>query len=121
MAHFSKEQPLLLLGLSALGYVAGDLRRADHLSLGVPERRYRQRDFNQASILAPADGFKMVDALATSNAFNDRRFFIGPIRGNQDRDRPAEHFFRPVTEEPFCAFVPARDDAVEVLGHNGVV
>jgi len=92
--------------------------------LGIPDRRYRHRDVDQASILAPADCFKRLDAFAANNAFDDRPFFhrTGRPEIRMVIGLPKHFFFPPGTpEEPFRAVVPARDDAIEVLGHDGVV
>src|SRR4029077_5657081 len=52
------------LDLLALGDVARDLRGSDNAPGTVADRRYRERDVDEASVLATTHGFKVVDAFA---------------------------------------------------------
>jgi len=48
----------------------------------------------------------------------DRDLFA---RLNADRGPAADRFFRGVTKDSLCGFVPVDDDAVEVLRDNGIL
>src|SRR3546814_9000533 len=67
MVHLAQQQLLLLLRLGVLGDVAGDLRGADDRPVGRPDWRDRQRDRDQAAVLALAQGLEVVHALALAN------------------------------------------------------
>ena len=85
------------------------------------ERRYRQRDIDQTSVLAATDGIVMINALPTAHAFDDFWFFINAICRDQDRDWLADDLVRLIAEQPLGTAIPACDDAVEVLADNRVV
>src|SRR5262249_29618516 len=107
--------------LSALGDIARRLRSADDIALLILDRRDRQRNLDEASVLAPADGFEVLDAFTPSDATEDFSLLILMIRRDEDGDRLADDLFRHVAEDPFGAFVPALDDAVEVLADDRVI
>src|SRR5262245_60966843 len=56
---------------AALAHVARDGRGAHHLARLIAERRDGHRDFDPAPVLAHADGFVVVDALAARQASED--------------------------------------------------
>src|SRR5215475_14288894 len=72
-------------------------------------------------MLAPPNGFIVLDALVASDALKNHRFFIVPVGWNQKRNRLADGLVGRIAEEPLRALVPARDDAIEVLAYDGVV
>ena len=110
----------MCLPLLALGDVAGDLRGADDLAVVTPERRDRQGNRNQASILAPANRFVMFDALATLDALDHLALLVPPIRRDQDGNALAYDFFGHVAEEPRCRRVPRGEDTIEILAHDRI-
>src|SRR5258705_1713005 len=63
----------------------------------------------------------MIDALDATQAFDDIRFFVPAITGNDHSDVLADGIFRAITEHAFCALVPTGDDAVEGLAGDGIV
>ena len=121
MFHLLHEQLLLLLSPLALGDIPGDFGSADDPSIGILERRYRQRNIDQTSVLAATDGIVMINALTAAHALDDFWFFINAICRDQDRDRLADDLFRLIAEQPLGTAIPACDDAVEVLADNRVV
>jgi hypothetical protein len=44
-----------------------------------------------------------------------------PVWRNYNRDRLPDYFVGRVTEEALCAFVPASDDAIEVLAYDRII
>src|SRR5579872_2692094 len=73
MVHLPQEQVLLLFGAAPVGDVARDFRGADDLTFRIADRRYGQRDFDEAAVLAAPDRVVMFDALAAANAAEDER------------------------------------------------
>src|SRR5260370_3289831 len=63
----------------------------------------------------------MFDTLAPPDACKYSRFFVASFRRNDYGDPLADRFFGRIAEEPLRAPVPARDDTVEVLRHDGVL
>src|SRR3546814_11320860 len=112
MVHLA-QQNLMLLTLVTVGDVAGDLRRADDGAVRRPDRRHRQRDVDQAAVLALANRVVVVDGLAAADAGADYVFFVVAVGGNQDRHRLPDLFLGGIAEEPLRAAVPAWGDSSE--------
>src|SRR4029079_3325384 len=104
----------------ALGYFASNFRCADDLALGVFDRRNGQRNVNEASVLALANGFVVFDALAVTNSLDDRFFLLLAIRLNKNRNPLTDDFLSQIAKNVLGTAVPARDDAVEVLADDCV-
>ena len=121
VAHLSEQKVLLFLGSPELGDVPGDFRRPDDPALGILDGRHGQRNLDQSSVLAPTNGFIMIDALAATDAVDNRGFLVEAVRRNHDRDRFADDLFGRIAEQPRRAPVPTGDDAVEVLAHDRVI
>ena len=51
----------------------------------------------------------MLDALTTSDTFENRGLLLMPIRRKQNRNRLAYHFLGRITEESFRALIPSDD------------
>src|SRR5690242_18790409 len=98
MAHFSDQDLLTLIGAFALRVVAGDFRGADDLAGRVADRRYGERNRNKGTVLAAPDCFKVFDALAATDAFQQARFLVDMVGRNEDRDGLADRFARRITE-----------------------
>src|SRR5208282_369320 len=79
MLDFVDEMFLHALQLTAFADVARDLGGADDLALAVLHGGYGQRKIDKASVLAPAHGFVMLDALAFADARDDFRLFAETI------------------------------------------
>ena len=104
-----------LLGAFACANVAADLGGADDAAVFVPDRRYCQRNIDQAAILAAAYGLVMFDALAAPDTLEDSRLFVSQFGRNEDRDRLTDHLFGGKAEQPLRGGIPADDDAVEIF------
>src|SRR5687768_4233027 len=63
----------------------------------------------------------MIDAFSTSQPFKDCGFFITPVCWYQDGHGLPHHLLGGIAVETLCAFIPARDDAIQVLGDNRIV
>src|SRR5580704_6366822 len=99
-----------LLVLPALSDIAGDLRCADNTTVPVLHRGNSEGDVHERAILAPADGFDMVHALALSELGENIQFFVLELIRNKKRGHGlADGFFGRIAEEPFGALVPTRD------------
>ena len=103
------------------GDVAGDLGRADDPAVRRPDRGDRQRDVDEAAVLAHANGFVMVDAFAAANPRQDLVLLALPVRRNDAADRSADHFLGGVPEHALRRGIPGLNDAVQILADNGVV
>src|SRR5271166_4308243 len=121
MIHLPEQQILPLFRPFALGNVAGNFGRADDISAEVSDWRNGQRNIDQASVLALSDRLVMVDPLTAADAFEDSWFLVVAIGRNEHRHRLADRFLARIAEEALRASVPARDDAVDVFGNDGVV
>ncbi len=110
-----------LLGPLALGDVADDLRGPDDPAVVVLDRGDGHGHVEPSAVLGQPHGLQVLDALAVPHAIQDLLFLLDPLRRQQQRDRLADDLLRPVAEEAFCPRVPGLDDAVEVLGEDGIV
>src|SRR6476660_6229879 len=121
MFHLFHKQLLLLLSPLALGDIPGNFGGPDDPSISIFERRYRQRNVDETSVLAATDRIVMINPLAPAYARKNFRFLTHAIWGNQDRDRLADGLFRLVAEQPLGTAIPTCDDAVKVLADNRIV
>src|SRR6185369_3668284 len=99
VVNLAREESNMLFLLLSLGDVTSDLRCTDYPAIATLHRRNRQRNRNQASILAPANRFVVFDALAAPDALDDRALFILAIRRNENGNGLAYDFFGHVAEE----------------------
>ncbi len=104
---FRGVQPFaFLFGGLALGHVARNLGRADDTSGRVAHRRNRQRKLQQAAVLGAAHRFKMIDALAASNA-SQNVILLGPPLARYDQcNMFADRFVGAVAENALGRRVP---------------
>ena len=109
------------LGVLARGDVARNFRRTDNLAVLIPHRRHGERYVDEATVLAAADGFKMIDALAAPDASENDWLLVLQILRDDDGDRFADDLLRRITEQPSGARIPADDDAVEVFADDRIV
>ena len=121
-----RQQPALEIGDSRLralplGDVARDLRRANHPSVLVANRRDGERDVEQRAVLALPHGLEVIDALVTPDSREHFVFLRAPLLWDDQGDRPANHLVGGVAEHLLRGAVPALDDAVEILAHDRVV
>src|SRR6516162_2541958 len=120
MLRFPSQGCDLLLVSLLLGDIPRDLRCADNPAVDILDRRNGQRDRDKAPILALANGLEMVDVLPSPDAVQNVAFFIAPILRNNNCDGLPNYFLRRVAEDAFCALIPARDNAIEVLAYDCV-
>ena len=121
MTHFSQQQALPFPRFFQLGDVARNLGRADNRPARVPDRRNGQRNVDQAPVLALAHGLEVVDSLAAMDLLEDRRLFVLAVGRYNDGHWPADSLFGGKAEKPLGAAVPTQDQAVGILGQDGVV
>src|SRR5207253_1106260 len=119
--HFSDEKILLLLSSPALGDVPGDFCCADDLAFSILDGRNGQRNLDQTSIFALANGFIVIDTLTAPNARKNIGFLAAAIHWNQEYDRLADNFFCRIAEEPLCSWVPGFNDPIDVLTQDGII
>ena len=96
------QQQLLLdvVNPQAIADVARDLRRADDLAGPARDRRLRDQDVHERAVFPPAPRLQRLDALAAADSRQDVLLLGQPLGRNDDRDRPADDFFRGITEQP---------------------
>src|SRR5579862_3508259 len=121
MLGFAGQSGDFLLAPFLFGDIPGDLRRTDDLALGISDRRDGEGDGNQAAVLALTDRLEMVDALAAPDARQNGTLFVLPVLRNDEGDGLANGLFGGIAEDALGARVPARDHAIEVLAHDGIV
>jgi hypothetical protein len=80
--------------------------RTYNLALSISDRRDRLRNVYQATILALADGFVMIDALPAPDASKDLRFLLVPLGWTENCNGLADGFFGGIAKDPLCGFVP---------------
>src|SRR5690348_13403249 len=73
------------------------------------------------SVLAPPNGLEMLDPLAAPKPTEDRALFGQPFWRNEKRNGPTDDLFRAISENHFCAVVPAPDGPFQVLTDNSVI
>jgi hypothetical protein len=81
MLGLAGENGDLRLALFARRDVAGNFRCADDFALGILDGRDGQRNLDRTAVLASANGFIMLDALATPDTVDDRGFLFLAIGG----------------------------------------
>src|SRR5262245_23828074 len=101
--------------------IASNLGGANDHTCGIAQRRNRERNVNQGSILATPDGFVVAHVFAAPNALQDRSCLVLAIWRKQNQARLADNFFGPIAKHPFRALVPTLDNAVEVLTYDCVI
>ena len=63
----------------------------------------------------------MFNALPFADARKDTRFFILPIFGDKHVTRLADYLFRRIAKQGFGAFIPGKNNSIEVFGNNSVI
>ena len=115
--------PTLQLGLQALalGDVASHLGCADDHARRIADRRDRERDGHERSILALPHRFVVLDRLAPLDAPEDLRLLVDVVLRDQHGHRVADGLFRGVAEQALRPAIPAGDDTGEVLRDDRVL
>src|SRR5581483_7023996 len=78
-------------GPLTLRNIPRDFRGANDIARRVAYRRHGERNVDQASILALADGFVVIHLLAAADAREDAGFFVETIWRNENGHRLADH------------------------------
>ena len=94
-----------------LGDVAGDFRGPDHRARCVPNRRHRQIDVDQRSVLALSPGLEVADSQASPDLRQDVRFFRQPIVRQDDADVAADRLLGSKAVHVHGRPVPGSDHA----------
>src|SRR5690348_9286298 len=63
----------------------------------------------------------MVDTLPAPDTRQNLGCLVKAVRWMQDRNWPADDFFRSIAEEPLRSVVPSNDDPVEILTYDHVI
>ena len=74
------------LRLLLRGDVPGDRCGADGLSIGIADRRYRERDIDEPTVFGPADGLIVVHSLTGPDARQQLVELARTIVGEEQRD-----------------------------------
>src|SRR6478672_9298017 len=72
-------------------------------------------------MLATPKGLVAFDPLSPPDARENLTFFIVAVFRNNNRDRLANCFFGCVAEDALCAFIPAYNNAIEILAYDYVI
>src|SRR6185503_20907763 len=88
-------------------HVARDLRRADDLPAGAPDRRHRDRHLDAAAVLPQTFGLEMVYASSGPQGREDVGLFMEAVGRNDRRDRLPDDLVGAVAEEALRTRVPA--------------
>src|SRR5581483_3897195 len=105
----------------AMGDVAQDLGSADDPAGCVADRRDGEGDVEELAGFGAADGIEVLDTLAGSDLGDDHGLVAMQMLGDEGEDGFADDLLGGVAEDALGGFVPAGDDAVEVLADDGVV
>ena len=106
----------------AQGYLErANLRAADDSALPIPDRRDREGDVQQLSILTPPDGLEMIHRLAALKTCENLHFFLLPVVRYQHHDGLTDGFLRRVAENSLGAPVPAGYAPGQVLANDRIV
>jgi hypothetical protein len=117
----SRSKSLLCSSLFPPRDVAGDLRGADDVPVGIGDGRKRQRNVQQSAILVTADRLVMLEGVAAADAVQNVQFFIETIRMRDYRDRLPNRLLCCVADQPLRSAVPAYDNAAEVYADDRLV
>ena len=118
VGEFPGQHSLAFFKLLSRSDVARDLGGTDNSTGVVANRRDRQRNVDQTTVLAASDRFVVIDFYAASDALQDGRHLVLAIGCRQNRDWSTDHLLGSVAEEPFRGGVPAGDDAIKRLAHD---
>src|SRR6185437_3287868 len=91
-------------------YIASYFGRTSNPPIAIFHRRNGEGDVQPRAVFTHANRFKMVDALATSQACQNIRFLVEAIGRNDKRDGLANSLRRSIAEQSFGGFVPAHDN-----------
>src|SRR5215472_3561980 len=120
--HDLGEEKLLLFPRSfCKGNVPRNFRGSDDPAVAAEDRRHRQRNINQRTILAFADRFIMADALAAPQPLQNGRLLVYAIGGEEERYRLTNDLLSAVAKKVFRPFVPALNNPLQVLADDRVV
>jgi hypothetical protein len=72
-------------------------------------------------MLATPNGFVVFDLLSPPDTGENLTFFIVAVFRNNNRDGLANCFFGSEAEDALCAFIPAYDNAIEILAYDYVI
>jgi hypothetical protein len=108
------------LRLPPLGHVPSDGGHAEHLAAGARDQRRSQPDGHQTPVFAPPFRLVLPDALAPEQPSDEVLLLAGPVPRDEHRHRPPDRLTAGIAIQGLRAGIPARDDAIERLAHNGV-
>ena len=103
-----------------LGNVPFDRRGANHIPMGVVNRRHAHGDVDPLAILPNPLGLEEIHPLAPAKAFQEVALGVVELVGDETKDRLADHLGFAVAEDPFGCRVPVGHDAVERLADDAV-
>ena len=72
-------------------------------------------------MLATPNGLVVFDPLSSPDTRENLTFFIVAVFRNNNRDRLANCFLGCIAEDALCAFIPAYDNAIEILAYDYVI
>jgi hypothetical protein len=119
------EEPRLFsqasFGLFLFGDVACNFRNADNFPFRVFDRRNRQRNIDQLSILPATNRFVVIQRFTMANFSQNLLFFALPVFRNQSQDGFANDLFWFVSKDVFGALIPIGDDSIQSFCHDRVL
>src|SRR5438132_829912 len=86
----------------------------------IADGRDVERNVDQRSVLAAADRLVMVYHLTTPDAGENAGLFIDTLGRHKDCDGLPDDLLRRIPECKLCTFIPAADNAIEVLADDSV-
>jgi hypothetical protein len=101
--------------------VAGNLRSAEDSPFGAHDRRDGQRNIDQPSVLALANGLIMLNALAAPDKLQNYVILILTLRRCQDGHPLADGVLGQIAKEPLRTLVPACDNAMEIFAYYCII
>ena len=101
--------------------VACDLRRADDFTVGIEDRRDRQRHVDGAAALAEPNRLEVVDVITAADPVKNLLFFRQPVGWEEHGDRLADGLVGRVSEQSFGAGIPRQDFTLQALAEDGIL
>ena len=100
--------------------VARDICGAGYGACLIADRRNGDNDVERPAILVKPDGLKVGDRLARRNISEKGLFLLQPVRRDDVADRLADHLLFAITEHALSGAIPADDDTLKRLAHDGI-
>src|SRR6188472_2566377 len=112
MLQFSDQELLMLLRPPAFSDVTSNFRCAYDFALAISNGRHSKRNVNEATMFAPPNGFKVLNALPAPDTLQNCCFLVESVLWNHHRNWLTDGFIGGIAKQPLCPPVPTSDNAI---------